>query len=156
VTTRSGRSGPDVAGAAWTLPEMGSRGEGWAPPQVVLLAAIANRGPYGATISIVSDGHVGKVVGKEGGRLTLWPWLSWREQRPAALTGGGPLREAGGPDPATGCRGRTAWRACYCGRQTGFHPLLVFGTLCSPEPSALTTYRADGFDHLDPSAAKAI
>ena len=27
-------------------------------------------GPYSAIISTVSDGHVGKIVGKEGGRLT--------------------------------------------------------------------------------------
>jgi len=47
VTNRSGRSGPDVAGAAWTLPEMGPRGEGWVALQVVLLAAIATAGLRG-------------------------------------------------------------------------------------------------------------
>ena len=47
MTNRSGRSGPDVAGAAWTLPEMGPRGEGWVALQVVLLGAIATAGLRG-------------------------------------------------------------------------------------------------------------
>ena len=47
MTNRYGRGEPDVAGAAWTLPEMGPRGEGWVALQVVLLAAIATAGLRG-------------------------------------------------------------------------------------------------------------
>jgi len=47
VTKRSGRGEPDVAGAAWTLPEMGPRGEGWVALQVVLLVAMAAAGLRG-------------------------------------------------------------------------------------------------------------
>jgi len=47
VTKRSGRGEPDAAGAAWTLPEMGPRGEGWVALQVVLLVAMAAAGRRG-------------------------------------------------------------------------------------------------------------
>ena len=47
MTKRSGRGEPDVAGAAWTLPEMGPRGEGWVALQVVLLVAMAAAGLRG-------------------------------------------------------------------------------------------------------------
>ena len=47
MTNESGRDEPDVTGAAWTLPEMGPRGEGWVALQVVLLAAMAVAGLRG-------------------------------------------------------------------------------------------------------------
>jgi protein-S-isoprenylcysteine O-methyltransferase Ste14 len=47
VTKRSGRDEPDVAGAAWTWPEMGPRGEGWVALQLVLIAALATAGIRG-------------------------------------------------------------------------------------------------------------
>jgi protein-S-isoprenylcysteine O-methyltransferase Ste14 len=47
VTKRSGRGEHDVGGAAWTLPEMGPRGEGWVALQLVLIAAIVTAGMRG-------------------------------------------------------------------------------------------------------------
>jgi protein-S-isoprenylcysteine O-methyltransferase Ste14 len=47
VTKRSGRGEHDVGGTAWTLPEMGSRGEGWVALQLVLIAAIVTAGVRG-------------------------------------------------------------------------------------------------------------
>jgi len=44
VTNRSGPGEPDVAGAAWTWPEMGPRGEGWVALQLVLISAMATAG----------------------------------------------------------------------------------------------------------------
>jgi protein-S-isoprenylcysteine O-methyltransferase Ste14 len=47
VTERSGRDELEAAGAAWTWPEMGPRGEGWAVLQLALMAAIATAGMRG-------------------------------------------------------------------------------------------------------------
>ena len=47
MTKSSDRGDPDTASAAWTLPEMGPRGEGWVALQVVLLVAIATAGMRG-------------------------------------------------------------------------------------------------------------
>ncbi len=47
MTEKSGRSESGAAGAAWTLPELGPRGEGWVALQVVLLAAMAAAGIRG-------------------------------------------------------------------------------------------------------------
>ena len=47
MTHGFGLGEPDAAGAAWTLPEMGPRGEGWVALQVVLLGAIATAGLRG-------------------------------------------------------------------------------------------------------------
>ena len=47
VTETSARGEPGAAGAAWTLPELGPRGEGWVALQVVLLAAMAATGIRG-------------------------------------------------------------------------------------------------------------
>jgi protein-S-isoprenylcysteine O-methyltransferase Ste14 len=47
VTKRSGRGESGVAGAAWTWPEMGPRGEGWVALQAALLVAIATAGLRG-------------------------------------------------------------------------------------------------------------
>jgi protein-S-isoprenylcysteine O-methyltransferase Ste14 len=47
VTKESGRGGPNAAGAAWALPQMGPRGEGWVALQLVLLAAMATTGIRG-------------------------------------------------------------------------------------------------------------
>jgi hypothetical protein len=55
-----------------------------------------HRRPHRATISTVCDGHVGKIVGKQAGRLTFRPRSVRYERRPAALAGGGPLCETRG------------------------------------------------------------
>ena len=47
MTERFGRDDTDAAGAAWTWPEMGQRGEGWAALQLALMAAIAVAGMRG-------------------------------------------------------------------------------------------------------------
>jgi protein-S-isoprenylcysteine O-methyltransferase Ste14 len=47
VTETAGRDGPGTAGAAWTFPEMGPRGEGWVAVQVILLAAMVAAGMRG-------------------------------------------------------------------------------------------------------------
>lgn len=41
MTERFGRDNLDAAGSAWTWPEMGQRGEGWAAMQLALMAAVA-------------------------------------------------------------------------------------------------------------------
>ena len=46
--------------------------------------------------------------------------VAGRKQRPAALTGGGPLCEASGPDAATGCPGRLVSRDLEDG--SALHP----------------------------------
>jgi protein-S-isoprenylcysteine O-methyltransferase Ste14 len=47
VTENTGRGEPGAAGAAWVLPELGPRGEGWVALQVVLLAAMVAAGIRG-------------------------------------------------------------------------------------------------------------
>jgi protein-S-isoprenylcysteine O-methyltransferase Ste14 len=47
VTNTSVPGEPDVTDAAWTLPEMGPRGEGWAALQVALMVAVAAAGMRG-------------------------------------------------------------------------------------------------------------
>lgn len=47
-------------------------------------------------------------------------------KRPAALTDRGPLYQASGPDPATGCPGRCAWSLGTDLSAVGARPLAYF------------------------------